>query len=172
MSWLRFLQSVKLNGALCDSMGLGKTLQALLAIGLAHSDAEEENLVSIVVCPSSVVGHWTREVDRFFGDDGIFRVTAMMGSASLRESQWRTRHEKCNLIITSYAAIRKDIGMLEATRWRFCILDEGHLLKNPRTGKCPICDVVLSVACTFLSVALSGSRCRSQSDRPSNQKTS
>jgi SNF2 family DNA or RNA helicase len=49
-------------------MGLGKTLQALVAIALAHDDSKMsgKTSVSIVVCPSSVVGHWIAEIRKFF----------------------------------------------------------------------------------------------------------
>ena len=40
IAWMHFLQSVKLNGALCDDMGVGKSLQALIVIALAHSEQD------------------------------------------------------------------------------------------------------------------------------------
>jgi hypothetical protein len=148
LSWLRFLQSVNLNGALCDSMGLGKTLQALLGVALAHDDTvnllggkhhqlqpESSAAISLVICPSTVVGHWMREIDRFFPNQGIFRSLLLTGTASQRLAIWTGKSSNCNIVVTSYAAIRKDIGMLKSTRFRFCILDEGHLLKNPKTGE-------------------------------------
>jgi SNF2 family DNA or RNA helicase len=49
VAWLRFLQTVRLNGALCDSMGLGKTLQALVAIAMAHNDSKVEGEVTVLI---------------------------------------------------------------------------------------------------------------------------
>jgi hypothetical protein len=138
VSWLRFLQTVNLNGALCDSMGLGKTLQALLGIALSHGDDKErgnEESISLVVCPSTVVGHWMREIERFFPDRTIFRALSLTGSASERKVIWNEQVRHCNLVVTNYSVLRSDIGTLSTKVWRFCVLDEGHLLKNPKTGK-------------------------------------
>mmetsp|Transcript_33467 Transcript_33467/g.49552 ORF Transcript_33467/g.49552 Transcript_33467/m.49552 type:complete len:94 (+) Transcript_33467:103-384(+) len=38
IAWMHFVRSVKLNGALCDDMGIGKTLQALVAAAMAPSE--------------------------------------------------------------------------------------------------------------------------------------
>eukprot|EP00980_Cylindrotheca_fusiformis_P004037 scaffold880_cov132-Cylindrotheca_fusiformis.AAC.33 len=139
ISWLRFLQTMNLNGALCDSMGLGKTLQALVAVGLSHLDtSKSENPMSLIVCPSSVVGHWMGEVDRFFSSKTLFRPLALYGSETQRLKAWSTEMDGCNLVITSYAVLRNDVEKLAKMKWCYCILDEGHLLKNPKT-------------CTYLS---------------------
>jgi hypothetical protein len=136
VSWLRFLQTVGLNGALCDSMGLGKTLQALLGMAMSHLDAnKKENPKSLVVCPSSVVGHWMREVERFFPGQEVFRAVALTGTSSQRKSLWDEGIGSCNLVVTSYSILRSDIGRLSKRPWQYCILDEGHLLKNPKTGE-------------------------------------
>jgi hypothetical protein len=138
ISWLRFLQTVNLNGALCDSMGLGKTLQALIGVALSHCDSESETAkspISLVVCPSTVVGHWMREIERFF-PGRVFQALALSGKASQREALWNERLTSSNIVVTNYAVLRSDIDMLATKVWRYCILDEGHLLKNPKTGKC------------------------------------
>lgn len=130
VAWLRFLQLVRLNGALTDSMGLGKTLQALIGIALAHADSKNgSSLKSIVVCPSSVLGHWMKEVGRFFPGTNVFRPFCLRGSNHKTEEP-----SNCNLIITSYSVLRSEISHLCATKWRYCVLDEGHLLKNPKTA--------------------------------------
>ncbi|KAL3945300.1 MAG: hypothetical protein SGBAC_000648 [Bacillariaceae sp.] len=134
ISWLRFLQNVNLNGALCDSMGLGKTLQALVSVALSHLDAESgERPKSLIVCPSSVVGHWVGEINRFFPAKEWFNPLALHGNEAKRKALFCEEFSKCDVIISSYSVLRRDIGMLETTRWNYCILDEGHLLKNPKT---------------------------------------
>lgn len=131
VSWLRFLQRIKLNGALCDSMGLGKTLQALLAVSLAHMDNSVgmEHAKSLVVCPASIVGHWVNEVHRYFPRNAIFRPSLFMG-----DGRQLDQLESCNLIVTSYEVLRSSIDTLSKLDWTYCILDEGHLLKNPKTA--------------------------------------
>lgn len=136
ISWLSFLQSVNLNGALCDAMGLGKTLQALVGLALAHEKCStNEKPVSIVVCPATIVNHWVAEVKRFFPDGEMFRPCAVVGSGSCREKLWENFHSSdYNLAITSYGTLRSDINQIENVIWIYCVLDEGHVLRNPKTA--------------------------------------
>jgi SNF2 family DNA or RNA helicase len=59
VAWLQSLASMGFGALLADDMGLGKTLQAicLLASGT-------ESGPHLVVCPTSVVGNWERELSR------------------------------------------------------------------------------------------------------------
>ena len=133
MSWIRFLQSVNLNGALCDDMGLGKTLQALIGIGLAHS-RNQNPVKSLIICPSTLCGHWVNEILRFFPNEQYFRVLRYDGVSKKRRTCWDRDFEKVNLIVTSYSILRQDVEIFTDRVWSYCILDEGHLLKNPKTG--------------------------------------
>lgn len=39
-----------------------------------------------------------------------------------------------NLVITSYSILRTDVELLSKHSWHVCVLDEGHLLRNAKTG--------------------------------------
>jgi SNF2 family DNA or RNA helicase len=39
-----------------------------------------------------------------------------------------------NFVVTSYSVLRGDLARLEKPVWEYCVLDEGHLLKNPKTA--------------------------------------
>lgn len=160
ISWLDFLQSVKLNGALCDDMGLGKTLQSLIGIALAHcrklqsikdgnsnkthakntdtnvSIHKKTQIKSLIVCPSTLVGHWTNEISKFFSNDkdSFFKVLRYDGQSSKRKATWSKQIKQANIIVTNYSVMRQDISVLSKRLWTFCVLDEGHLLKNPKTA--------------------------------------
>ncbi|KAL9184469.1 hypothetical protein ACHAXT_002555 [Thalassiosira profunda] len=139
ISWLSFLSDVHLNGALCDDMGLGKTLQALVGVAMSHCRTSNplgpiNNKQSLVVCPSSVVGHWVSEIKRFFPSGEVFACFDFTGNAKSRRGAWRKAVAKCNIFVTSYSVLRTDISLLESVLWDWCILDEGHLLKNPETA--------------------------------------
>mmetsp|Transcript_14285 Transcript_14285/g.33262 ORF Transcript_14285/g.33262 Transcript_14285/m.33262 type:complete len:595 (+) Transcript_14285:132-1916(+) len=127
---------MNLNGALCDSMGLGKTLQAVLGVSLAHMDCVDRKSIakSLVVCPSSIVGHWINEIERYFPGNSIFRVLAFVGNSQQRSFLLEEKLRSCNLIVTSYEILRSEIGSLSKVDWTYCILDEGHLLRNPKTA--------------------------------------
>ena len=141
ISWIRFLASVNLNGALCDDMGLGKTLQTLTAVGISYAlPSANSSLPTLVVCPSSVVGHWMNEVNRFFQSGNIFRPLQYTGDVKRRKALCAkiSTAMSYNLVVTNYAILRNDIDQLSRIKWNYCILDEGHLLKNPKTGKSPL----------------------------------
>lgn len=38
-----------------------------------------------------------------------------------------------NLIVDSYDIVRKDIDFFSQIKWNYCILDEGHVIKNGKT---------------------------------------
>ena len=40
---------------------------------------------------------------------------------------------KYDFIITSYDIIRNDFEIWETMNFNYCVLDEGHLIKNPKT---------------------------------------
>lgn len=154
ISWLNFLTDVHLNGALCDDMGLGKTLQALIAVAISQhksksivestASGQTKKRQSLVICPSSVVGHWVSEIKRFFPGNEVFVPFDFTGSAKARRTAWQKEVHTSNIIVTSYSVLRSDINLLENILWDYCILDEGHLLKNPKTCKCYMSSFALS----------------------------
>ena len=135
ISWIQFLRSVRLNGALCDDMGLGKTLQALVGIAITHHELaemdEKTKPKSLIVCPSSVTGQWTNEIKKIGFGNAILNVMQYTGAT--RKKDWDNMLEGCDLVITSYPVLRSDITILGSVSWTYCVLDEGHLLKNPKT---------------------------------------
>jgi len=135
IAWMHFLQSVKLNGALCDDMGVGKSLQALIGIAIAHSELDlDRPPVSLVVCPSTVVGHWMNEIQRYFPGGEVFSPLKYTGPLNKRKDMLREQLCGCNIVLTSYSVLRNDIDVLSSLSWVYCVLDEGHLLKNPKSA--------------------------------------
>jgi SNF2-related domain len=160
IAWLNFLWSTNLSGALCDGtssetrhehrsniqnsrsfrhaadMGLGKSIQALVAVVLAHNDLTKLGTrpISLVICPSSLLGLWKGEIEKYFPASSLFHVLCLAGSRDERQELWNLKSDVVNIVITSYAVLRSDIEFLEREPWCYVILDEGHLLKNPKTG--------------------------------------
>ncbi|KAJ8627928.1 hypothetical protein MRB53_021235 [Persea americana] len=135
INWLSFLRRFKLHGILCDDMGLGKTLQAsaIMASDIAERRASDsgKELLSLIICPSTLVGHWAYEIEKYI-DSSVMTPLQYVGSAQERTSL-RNRFEKYNVVITSYDIIRKDIDCLRQLAWNYCILDEGHIIKNSKS---------------------------------------
>ncbi|GAB4859986.1 btaf1 RNA polymerase II, B-TFIID transcription factor-associated, 170kDa [Ancistrocladus abbreviatus] len=136
INWLVFLRRFKLHGILCDDMGLGKTLQAsaIIASDIAEyrlENSSEEQPPSLIICPSTLVGRWAYEIEKYI-DPSLISTLQYVGSAQERISL-RSCFDKYNVIITSYDVVHKDIDYLGQLNWNYCILDEGHIIKNARS---------------------------------------
>ncbi|WAA12144.1 DEAD/DEAH box helicase [Fervidibacillus halotolerans] len=64
MSWLYFLRQHRFGACLADDMGLGKTIQ-FIAYLLLVKEREPETKPTLIICPTSVLGNWQRELERF-----------------------------------------------------------------------------------------------------------
>ncbi|CAG9324841.1 MOT1 [Blepharisma stoltei] len=120
IAWLRFLNIFGLCGMLCDEMGLGKTIQTLCAVAEAHLDYQDA--ISLVVCPTSVTGHWKEEVHRYF-DKNILDADEFENNKKFSQG----------LLVISYNSLKKHIETLKEIEFLYIILDEGHLISNPNT---------------------------------------
>ncbi|XP_073057089.1 TATA-binding protein-associated factor BTAF1-like [Primulina eburnea] len=136
INWLAFLKRFNLHGVLCDDMGLGKTLQAsaIVASDVAEhiaANSGKDLVPSLIICPSTLVGHWVYEIEKFI-DPSLLTTLQYIGSAPERLSL-RVQFDKYNVIVTSYDVVRKDIDYLRQVYWNYCILDEGHIIKNSKS---------------------------------------
>ncbi|KAH0951944.1 hypothetical protein HN011_003883 [Eciton burchellii] len=130
LNWLNFLNRYHLHGVLCDDMGLGKTLQTLCILALDHH-RNSEAPASLVVCPPTLTGHWVYEAEKFFKAHDL-SVIQYAGTPQERE-KLRPRIPHYRLVVASYDIVRKDIEFFETHQWNYCVLDEGHVIKNGKT---------------------------------------
>jgi superfamily II DNA or RNA helicase len=119
--WMNFLAKNGLGGVLADEMGLGKTVQALALLRALGGKA-------LVVCPSSLVYNWEREAAKFTPDR---RCLAIEGSN--RQALFGKPLADADLVVTSYALIRRDLELYRNTEFAAAVLDEAHHIKNPET---------------------------------------
>jgi superfamily II DNA or RNA helicase len=126
LDWLVFLHRHSMSGVLADDMGLGKTVQTLaLLLWLKKDEAGPGARPSLVVAPTSVLPNWQREAERFAPS---LKVVAYDGPD--REKK-RLSLSKTDLVVTSYALLRRDAEVLRKTRFRYVVLDEAQHVKNP-----------------------------------------
>ena len=122
-----------MSAALCDDMGLGKTIQTLAVlqeeIYQQSKKSAEKTLCSIIVVPSSLTEHWHYEIQRFC--DKTIIKPYVYSSAQNKSRNWNP--EKHNLVIISYLMLSKHIDYFKDIKFLFLILDEAHLLKNPKS---------------------------------------
>ena len=127
-SWLAFLRQYGLGACLADDMGLGKTIQALALLG--REQAAGINRPTLLVCPTSVVGNWRKEAERFA--PGL-PVLVHHGVARTRGPEFLEEAARHALVISSYSLVHRDIEILRDAPWSGIILDEAQNIKNPDT---------------------------------------
>ena len=121
-SWLWFMYKYGLNGILADDMGLGKTLQALSLVQKAKE--EDGSMPVLVVCPTSVVFNWESEIQKFTPELTCLKL------AGVDRKNLFDKIPEYDIVITSYALIRRDIEALKDIKFRYVILDESQNIKN------------------------------------------
>jgi hypothetical protein len=126
LAWLRFIHDLGSGGVLADDMGLGKTIQTLALLLALKQD--KKSMRALVVAPTSVVTNWVREIERFAPS----LSTSLWHGAGRREQ--KKELASSNVIITSYALLRRDIDLLKKLKLNYAVLDEAQNIKNPTSA--------------------------------------
>lgn len=136
VNWLAFLNKYCLHGILCDDMGLGKTLQTICIVASDHHIkaqkfaetglAEYQRIPSIVICPPSLTGHWEQELGQY----APFLKVMVYACGPTARVNLRSQIGEADVIVTSYDVCRNDVEVLSKLQYNYCILDEGHIIKN------------------------------------------
>ncbi len=121
VAWLQGMAQLGLGAVLADSMGLGKTIQLI-----AHLLCRGVEGPHLVVCPTSVVGNWERELARFAPDLEVTHFHGPDRPAELKDLR--------GVVVTSYGVVRRDTDVLAAVDWDVVTLDEAQHVKNPATA--------------------------------------
>ncbi|MEP7072050.1 MAG: SNF2-related protein, partial [Verrucomicrobiota bacterium] len=120
--WLTRLAANHLGGILADEMGLGKTVQTL-----AFLRAHQGNGPALIVCPTSLVTNWENEVRKFTPE-----LKTLILEGAHRATLFKSI-KKADIVITSYALLRRDIEQLRDLQFSTAVLDEAQHIKNPDT---------------------------------------
>jgi SNF2 family DNA or RNA helicase len=120
--WFKTLSAFGFGGILADEMGLGKTLQTI-----AFLESEKGGAPSLVIAPTSLIYNWHSEIEKF---SPSLRTLIVSGNKSERK-ELRKDIEGCDIVITSYPLIRRDIEAYRDIEFKYCILDEAQHIKNP-----------------------------------------
>ena len=131
LSWMWFLYRHGLSGVLADDMGLGKTVQALSL--LLKIRKEHGSQPSLVVAPTSVLPNWEREAEKFAPE---LQIVTWHG-ADRRDNVEQLKN--ADVVLTSYALIRRDLEELKKIDFRSVILDEAQNIKNADSATAQAC---------------------------------
>lgn len=143
LRWLWVLHCRGTGGILGDDMGLGKTMQvsAFLA-GLFHSRLIRRVLV---VAPKTLLTHWMKELSVVGLKEKIRDYSGP--SVNIRNSELQYAFRVGGILLTTYDIVRNNYKLMrgdfyndaddeeEGRLWDYVILDEGHIIKNPKTQR-------------------------------------
>ena len=122
VAWLQFLSELGAGGILADDMGLGKTIQTLAV--LEWRRARDGRMPSLVVAPTSVAPNWIREAERF-----VPGLKSILLHGLDRHAHYEDVPD-ADLVVTTYALLRRDVERLRDIGFRYVILDEAQQIKN------------------------------------------
>ncbi|MBE9168781.1 DEAD/DEAH box helicase [Pleurocapsales cyanobacterium LEGE 06147] len=127
VGWLAFLEKWSLGACLADDMGLGKTPQ-LIGFLLNLKEQNGLNKPTLVICPTSVLNNWEREVKKFAP---TLSTLIHHGDKRSKGKSFAKEVKNKDLVITSYSLVHRDLKTLQAIDWEGVVLDEAQNIKNP-----------------------------------------
>ncbi|MFE5716763.1 DEAD/DEAH box helicase, partial [Streptomyces sp. NPDC056501] len=121
LDWLHRMTSLGLGGCLADDMGLGKTI-TVIALHLHRQTDPASAGPTLVVCPTSLMGNWQREIEKFAPGTPVRRF-----HGAARDLEDVTD----GFVLTTYGTMRLDTERLAARGWGLLVADEAQHVKNP-----------------------------------------
>jgi superfamily II DNA or RNA helicase len=121
LAWLVEMVDLGLGGCLADDMGLGKTVQ-VIALHL-HRMTGGSRTPMLVVCPTTLLGNWERELHRF------------APGLTVRRYHGGDRHldhlADGEVVLATYGVVLRDAAALREGTWGLIVADEAQHVKNP-----------------------------------------
>ncbi|MEM7199265.1 MAG: SNF2-related protein [Planctomycetota bacterium] len=133
LGWLVHMQQQGVGAILADEMGLGKTPMTLALLQHLRNENPEEWRPTLMVCPTSVLGNWQREAERFVPGLPVMRHHGPDRAKTLDELE-----ENCPagaLVMTTYTTARLDADLLGEVEWAGAVIDEAQNIKNPAAAQ-------------------------------------
>ncbi|MEY9971944.1 SNF2 family DNA or RNA helicase [Lysinibacillus sp. RC46] len=129
--WLVFMREQGFGACLADDMGLGKTVQ-LISYLLHLYETIEDTKPSIIICPTSVLGNWQKELARFAPS---LSVHTHYQANRAKEDAFKQLigREKPHVILSTYGTVSQDAEFLQEVEWATVVLDEAQNIKNMQT---------------------------------------
>lgn len=129
--WLVFMREQGFGACLADDMGLGKTVQLISYLLHVYEtlDAKEP---TIIICPTSVLGNWQKELARFAPSLTVhthYQANRTKEDAFIQ----LVKQEKPHVILSTYGTVSQDTEFLQMIDWATVVLDEAQNIKNMQT---------------------------------------
>lgn len=131
MSWMLFLRENGFGCCLADEMGLGKTVQLIAyLLSLNEKTSISQKRPSLIVCPTSVLGNWKKELAKFAP---TLHVKIHNGVQRPRQSSFKQEYQDIDVVLTNYSLLSPDELEFLSMDWNTVALDEAQNIKNPNT---------------------------------------
>lgn len=113
-------------------MGLGKTLQCISLLGYLK-ESRKISGPHLVIVPKSVCSNWMREFKRWCP---ALRTVRLQGSKDERAETIKTElvAGQFDVAVVSYESLLRESAHLLRFKWRYCIIDEAHRIKNEKSS--------------------------------------
>ena len=124
LAWLEGLSRLGLGGILADDMGLGKTIQMIALLLHRQLKNPKEGPPTLLVCPTSLLGNWERELERFGPTLPVF-----VHHGNNREELPKT-FKPHTIVLTTYGVARREEEVFAPRFWGIVVVDEAQAIKN------------------------------------------
>jgi SNF2 family DNA or RNA helicase len=158
VEWLLFLRQFGFGACLADDMGLGKTIQLMtyllqvkekeeagaaqvtsataataatqVSSASATTVATQTRTPALIICPTSVLGNWQKELERFAPS---LHVYTHYGNQRVKGDDFADEVKHADLVVTTYTTATIDSEELLLLDWDSITLDEAQNIKNAQT---------------------------------------
>ncbi len=124
LAWLDGLSRLGLGGILADDMGLGKTIQMIALLLHRQHQNPKIGLPTLLVCPTSLLGNWERELERFGPTLPVF-----VHHGNNRDELPKT-FKPHTVVLTTYGVARREEDVFAPRTWGIVVVDEAQAIKN------------------------------------------
>ncbi|MGK7952533.1 MAG: SNF2-related protein [Xenococcaceae cyanobacterium] len=124
--WVYDFEIEKYHNFVANNIICHNTIQT---IGFLLNLKQQENTTNptLLVCPTSVLNNWEREVHKFAP---TLKTLIHHGDRRSKGKTFAKEVKDKQLVITSYSLVDRDLKTLEAINWEGVILDEAQNIKN------------------------------------------
>jgi hypothetical protein len=102
----------------------------MLALLQRNRELTPDRPPTLLICPTSVVGNWRRECERFTPS---LRVLVHHGGGRATAEEFAREAAGYDLVISTYGLAYRDEEALASMVWDGVVLDEAQNIKNPQT---------------------------------------
>ncbi len=124
--WVYDFEVEKHHNFVANNIICHNTIQ-FIAFLLHLKEEEALEKPTLLVCPTSVLGNWEREVKKFAPN---LKVLQYHGDKRPKGKAFQTAVKDQNIVITSYSLVHRDLKSLQDVSWQIIALDEAQNIKN------------------------------------------